>query len=49
MNYIIDQEQIVKLFMDMACISTPSFYEKPLMNFIETYLQNKKVEIKRIP
>ena len=49
MNYKIDQEKIVNLFMDMARISTPSFYEKPLMDFIETYLQGKKVELKRIP
>lgn len=49
MNYKIDQEKIVNLFMDMARISTPSFYEKPLMDFIETYLKGKKVDIERIP
>ena len=49
MNYKIDQEKIVNLFIDMAHISTPSFYEKPLMDFIETYLKGKKVELKRIP
>ncbi|MGL5956564.1 MAG: M20/M25/M40 family metallo-hydrolase, partial [Brevinema sp.] len=49
MNYSIDQDKIVSLFMEMAAISSPSFHEKEMMVFIENYLVGKNVEIQKIP
>ena len=49
MQYQINTERLVQIFMDMAAISSPSFYEKPIMDYIEDYLKGKKVELKRNP
>ncbi|MGL4677057.1 MAG: M20/M25/M40 family metallo-hydrolase [Brevinema sp.] len=49
MNYSVDQEKIVSLFMEMATISSPSFYEKEMMIFIENYLLGKNIELRKIP
>lgn len=49
MSYHIDQDKIVKIFMDMAAISSPSFHEKPVLDYVEHYLKGKNVNIKKIP
>lgn len=49
MNYSIDSQKITKLFMDMARISSPSFHEDEMMEFVENYLKHKKVEIQKYP
>jgi len=48
MNYILSEDKIISIFLDIAKISSPSFLEKPIFDYIENYLQNKKVQIKRI-
>lgn len=45
----IDQQKIINIFTDMAKISSPSFSEKPIFDYIETYLLGKKVQVKRMP
>ncbi len=45
----INQDKITKLFMDMAAISSPSFYEEPILEFVENYLKGKDVKISRLP
>lgn len=49
MKYYIDNQKITKLFMDMASISSPSFHEDKMIEFVENYLHNKNVEIQKIP
>ncbi|MGL4366893.1 MAG: M20/M25/M40 family metallo-hydrolase [Brevinemataceae bacterium] len=49
MKEIISRDHIVKLFVELAKISSPSFHEKPVFDYVENYLEGKKVSIKRIP
>ncbi|MGL4394194.1 MAG: M20/M25/M40 family metallo-hydrolase [Brevinema sp.] len=43
------QEKVVKLFIEMAKISSPSFEEKPIFDYVEKHLSGKKIEVKRLP
>ncbi len=45
----INQDKITKVFMDMAALSTPSFHEAPILDFVEDYLKGRDVEISRLP
>ncbi len=49
MNYSVDQDKIVKLFMDMASISSPSLHEEKMMEFVKNYLKGKNVEVQSLP
>lgn len=40
---------VVRYFMDLAAISSPSYKEKPVFDHIEGLLKGKKCQIKRIP
>lgn len=46
---MINQQKLTALFMDLAAISSPSFYEKPVFDFIEKYLEGKKCSVHRLP
>ncbi len=45
----INQDKVVSLFIDMAKISSPSFHEGEMMDFVRNYLKGKNVEIQSIP
>ncbi|MGL4388008.1 MAG: M20/M25/M40 family metallo-hydrolase [Brevinema sp.] len=42
------QEKVVKIFVDLAKISSPSFEEKEVFNYIEHYLIGKNVLVKKV-
>ncbi|MGL4563097.1 MAG: M20/M25/M40 family metallo-hydrolase [Brevinema sp.] len=42
------QEKVVTLFMDMTAISSPSFEEKQIFDYIERHLSGKNLSVRRI-